>query len=226
MPLSMDLTWEQENFIKLARVIIEIIPKHLRALFITKWNAKVPNQPWKNDATSGQYLYNAMLWSVKDRKEKFNDTLHQMILAGNCESWDPSILFCVLLYARFYITETYQPHSQRASIVITERIHIHHLSDLRSKFFGYIVNMSVPNVYFEVISRKIRRLARDSFGTIAEDEIKQIIDSQSVAHLSYEFKSKLAKERQINEDFMEWVAGLKGRLLEGTQDVAMFFCSI
>ena len=207
----MDLTKEQENFIKLVKIIVEIVPKHLRGLFKTNWDAKFPTHLWTNDATSGQYLYNAIPQSVKQNQAKFNITLQQMILGGNCETWDPSALFFVLLYAGLKITDKCRPRNQRA-YPFTVIENIDRLRELRNTFFGHVVNMSVPDVDFGNISTEIKGIIKDVFGTITEDEIDQIINAQTTTQLSHDLKSKLDKEKQINEDFSEWISRLEGRL--------------
>ena len=218
----MDLTSEQENFIKLVKIIVEIVPKHLRGLFITNWNAKFPSQPWANDATSGQYLYNAIPQSVKKNQAKFNKTLQQMILGGDCETWDPSALFFVLLYAGFKITDKCRPRNQRA-YPFTVSENIDRLRELRNAVFGHVVNMSVPGVDFGSISTEIKRIIKGVFGAIAEDEIDQIVNAQITTQLSHDLKCKLDKEKQINEDFSEWIRKVEGDV-KGKQIINISSC--
>ena len=218
----MDLTSEQENFIKLVKIIIEIIPKHLRGLFITNWDAKFPSQPWANDATSGQYLYNAIPQSVKKNQAKFNITLQQMILVGDCETWDPSALFFVLLYAGLKITDKCRPRNQRA-YPFTVSENIDRLRELRNAFFGHVVNMSVPDVDFGNISTEIKGIIKDVFGTIAEDEIDQIINAQTTTQLSHDLKCKLDKEKKLNEDFSECIRKVEGDV-KGKQIIDISSC--
>ena len=218
--LRMDLTREEENFIKLVRIIVEIMPKHLRDLFITKWNAKFPNQPWANDAASGQYLYNAIPPAVKKNQAKFNNTLQQMILSGNSEVWDPSALLFVLLYADLKIIDTCRPRNQRANpFSVSENID--RFREIRNSFYGHNINMSVPDAEFASISTEIKGIAKDTFGTIAEDEIDQIINTQMTSQLSHDLKLKLAKETQVNEDFSEWIMRIEATVA-GMQNIDNF----
>ena len=218
----MDLTKDQENFIKLVKIIVEIVPKHLRALFITNWDAKFPSQPWANNATSRQYLYNAIPQSVKQIQAKFNITLQKMILAGDCKTWDPSALFFVLLYAGLKITDKCRPRNQRAyPFTVSECID--RLRELRNEFFGHVVNMSVSDADFGKISTEIKGIIKDVFGTGAEDEIDQVINAQVTSQLSHELKSKLDKEKQINKGFSEWIMRLEEDL-KGKQIVDISSC--
>ena len=218
----MDLTSEQENFIKIVKIIVEMMPKHLRDFFITSWDAKFPTQPWANDATSGQYLYNAIPQSVKKNQTKFNITLQQMILGGDCETWDPSALFFVLLYAGLKITDKCRPRNQRA-YPFTVSENIDRLRELRNVFFGHVINMSVPDADFGKISTELKEIIKDIFGTIVEDEIDQIINAQMTSQLSHDLKSKLHKEKQINEDFSEWIMRLEVNV-EGMQIAGISCC--
>ena len=227
----MDLTSEQENFVKLVKIIVEIMPKHLRSLFIDKWNKKARqsssnpncNPPlWANDAASGQYLYNAIPQSVKKNQAKFNTRLQQMILVGDCETWDPSALFFVLLYAGLRIIDKCRPRNQRAyPFNVSENID--RLRELRNEFFGHVVNMSVPDVDFGSISTEIKRIIKDVFGAIAEDEIDQIINAQMTSQLSHDLKSKLDKEKQINEGFSECIRKVEGDV-KGKQIIDISSC--
>ena len=214
----MGLPKEQENFIKLARIFIEIVPKHLRTLFLANWNAKYPNQPWTNDATSGHYLYNAVPLSVKGNQGNFDKTLQQMILAGNYELWDPSALFFVLLYAGLNLIDKCRPHNQK-TYPFTVSENIDRLCVLRNSFFGHAANMSVSDADFLSISTEIQQIANDVFSSITEDEIKQIISSQMETQLSHDLEIKLDKEKLINKDFSEWISRLEEKS-EGMQVIA------
>ena len=218
----MELTSEQENFIKLVKIIVEIVPKHLRDFFVTNWDAKFPSQPWANDAASGQFLYNAIPQSVKKTQAKFNITLQQMILVDDCETWDPSALFFVLLYADLKILGTCRPRNQRA-YPFTVSENIDRLCELRNAVFGHVINMSVHDADFGNISTEIKGIAKNVFCDIAEDEIHQVITAQVTSQLSHDLKSKLDKEKQINEDFSEWITRLEVKM-EGMQIAGISCC--
>ena len=66
----MVLTKERENFLKLANVILDPIPKCLRRLFIKQWNEKF-HTPWNSDSLSGEYLWRAIPNEIQNDKSFF-----------------------------------------------------------------------------------------------------------------------------------------------------------
>ena len=184
----MDLTREEENFCKLTKMIIEIMPKHLRQLFVAEWNAKFPSQPWANDAVSAQLLFNAIPPSAKNRNGDLNrKELQLKILSGDLNSWDPTILFYLFLYADLQLIDTYRPYTERTAA-------INRFRELRNSYFGHPANMSMSVDDFETLSKEIKDIAKDVFGAAAENEIDQIIHSQIKSTEYHALKKKYNEE--------------------------------
>ena len=194
----MELKDEDENFVKLVKIIIEVLSKHLRALFVDKWNTNNPTQQWANDAASGQLLHNAIPQKVKKDKRIFHITLEQMILAGDIEEWDPTALIFVFLNAKPNLIGTCRPKKQR-NPPFTEIEKIDRLREIRNKFFGHVPYMSVSDVEFGNISTELKAIVKDVFGNTAENEIDQIMNSPITTPLSEQLKSQLQKEFQFNQ---------------------------
>ena len=208
----MELKDEHENFVKLVKIIIEVLPKHLRALFVNKWDTNNPTQQWANDAASGQLLHNAIPQSVKKNKRSFHKTLEQMILAGDIEKLDPTALFFVLLFAELNLISTCRPKKER-NPPFTESENIDRFREIRNTFFGHVTNMSISAVDFGYISTELKAIAKDVFGNTAENEIDQIVSSQITTTLSDQLKSQLQKEKYFNEEFQEIVQGIHSLLV-------------
>ena len=210
----MDLTKEQENFIKLLKIIVDIVPKHLRYLFIRKWNAKFPHQPWANDAASGQCLYDAMPLSV--RRSRHILTWRHMIIYGNCELWTATALFFVFLYAGLKLIRISRPRYHRARpFSISENID--RLREIRNTFYGQVASMSIPDVDFVNVSTEIKEILKDMFGEFAADEVDQIVKSQIMTQVSYDLKNQLEIEEQVNYGFH------KRKMTFGEKPVGMQF---
>ena len=203
----MELNDGHEHFVKLVKIIIEVLPKHLRTLFVDKWNTKYPTQQWTHDAASGQLLHNEIPQGVKKNKRSFHNTLEQMILTGDIETWDPTALFFVLLFAGLNLTGACRPKKQR-NPPFTESENIDRLREIRNTFFAHVPNKSISAVDFGNISTELKAIAKDVFGNTAEKEIDEIVTSEIVTILSEQSKSQLEKEDQINQEFWKSVQGI------------------
>ena len=211
----MELAEGNEAFIKLVKIIIDIVPKHLRALFVNKWNAKNPAQPWANDAASGQLLLNAIPPNVKQNKKYFHKTLEQTILTGVSETWDPTTLFFVFLYAELNLIGTSFPKVQRSPTCTK----IDRLREIRNGFFAHVSEMSTSAIDFGNISTEMKAIAKDVFGNAAEDEIDKVVNSKIETKLSKQLQSDLDKQMKINQefqDFIEWQKKIE-RSVQGIQ---------
>ena len=203
----MELKDEDENFVKLVKIIIEVLPKHLRALFVDKWNTNNPTKQWANDAASGQLLHNAIPQNVKKNKGRFHNTLEQMILAGDIEKLDPTALIFVFLNAKPNLIGTCRPKNQR-NPPFTEIENIDRFREIRNTFFGHVTNMSISTVEFGNISTELKAIAKDVFGNTAENEVDQIVSSQVTTTLSDQLKSQLQKENCFNEECRKSLQGI------------------
>ena len=208
----MELNDEHENFVKLVKIIIEVLPKHLRTLFVDKWDTKYPTQQWTHDAASGQLLHNEIPQGVKKNKRSFHKTLEQMILTGDIETWDPTALFFVLLFAGLNLTGACRQKNIR-NLPFTESENIDRLREIRNTFFGHVANMSISAVEFGRISAELKAIAKDVFGSTAENEVDRVLNSQITTTLSDQLKSQLQKENQINREIQESIQGIDLLLL-------------
>ena len=202
----MELNDEEENFVKLVKIIIDVLSKHLRAFFVDKWNTKYPTNQWTNDASSGQLLHDAIPQRVKRNKRSFHKTLEQMILTGDIETWPHIALFFVLLSAELNLIDAPRPKNNR-NPPFNESEKIDRLREIRNTFFAHVANMSISAVEFGNISTELKAIAKDVFGSTAENEIDKIVNSQITTTLSDQLKSQLQKESQTNQEFQKSVQG-------------------
>ena len=205
----MELNDEEENFVKLAKIILDVLPKHLRVFFVDKWNSKYPTNQWTNDAASGQLLHNEIPQGVKKNKRSFHKTLEQMILTGDIERWDPTSLFFVLLSAGLNLIDAPRPMNHR-NPPFNESENIDRLRYIRSTVFGHVANMSISAVEFRIISAELEAIAKDVFGNAAEIEIHQIVNSQAETTLTEPLESQLEREYEL---FLNILQGIQFLLI-------------
>ena len=203
----MELNDEEEHFVKLVKIIIDVLPKHLRAFFVNKWNTKYPTNQWTNDAASGQLLHDAIPQRVKRNRLSFPNPIQQMILTGDIETWHYIALFFVLLSAELKLIDPPRPMNHR-NPPFNESENINRLREIRNTFFGHVPNMSISAAEFRIISAELKAIAKDVFGNGAEKEIHQIVNSQLKTTVSEQLESQLQKENQINREFQRSVQGI------------------
>ena len=198
---KMDLKKTNENFVKLAKMILDTMPKYMRVLFKDRWNAKYPIQPWTNDTTSGQHLCSLITNARNQNQSKIHPSMEHMIRGGDVEEWDPTILFFVFLYANLNLIDACRPQDQRVKpLSMSENIDC--LRVIRNTFFSHRPSMSVPD--FEKTSTDIKDIAKNVFGNVAENEIEEIAKSQITTPLSNQLEEQLERERAMNYKFTDW----------------------
>ena len=200
--ISMALSNEEENFVKIARIVLDVVPYHLRKLFITKWEEKYPNEKWQSNSTSGD----ALVTKIASVNRNYADKLK----AGDEQQWDTTILVYVFLYSGLkLIDQCRNPKEKRIPpLRISEEIDI--IRETRNEVFGHATQMSCPTHDFTALVDKLKSVARNIFGADAEKEIDGIrkvpIDTQSTADL----RQRLEEEKNRNDKFNQ---SLKGNLL-------------
>ena len=199
--VSMELSNEEENFVKIAKIVLDVVPHHLRKLFITKWEEKYPNEKWESNSTSGD----ALVAKIASVNKNYADKLK----AGDEQQWDTTILVYVFLYSGLkLIDQCRNPKEKRnPPLRISEEIDI--IRETRNEFFGHAAQMSFPSNDFAALVDKLKSVARNIFGADTEKEIDDIkkvpIDTQSTADL----RQRLEEEKNRNDQFNQ---SLKGKL--------------
>ena len=95
---------EEENFLRLVRIILHDIPSKLRVLLRTEFANKY-GTPYANDPVSGQVF----LANTRDRATKAK------IQNGNSEDFDCTTLFHCLLYSRDRLLPPMRPANTRVA---------------------------------------------------------------------------------------------------------------
>ena len=76
----MNLSVEQENFVKLTIAVLDVIPKHLKDLFKSQWDLKFPK--WKDGHNCGQFLFNKIPEGMKKKGSKFTEPMQISVENG------------------------------------------------------------------------------------------------------------------------------------------------
>ena len=204
----MVLTDEEENFVKLAQIVLNIVPKYLRSLFIQKWNAKFSE--WTSDPVSGLTLLNKIPHAARKNATCFAD-LKQKILTGYEADWDPTLLVFLLLYSEVKLIRKCRPKSQRKpQLRISEEID--KIRVIRNDFFAHASSMSCKPNDFLQLTTELKCAARNAFGAASEIEIAAILTSKIETQLSEQMRERLEKECKLNEKFQLWTEQIEKEL--------------
>ena len=162
--LEMKLSPENENLIKLAYVLLEIVAQHLRAYFVKLWDQRYPDEKWQGDIAKRNLKLKVLL--VKDMYTR-------NILNANEQSWDTTTLVRAIQSSSLNLTEGCRQYKQRTGQLRTsEEVDI--IRDIRNTFYGHVSSMSCSDVEFKEVMGKIKSVARNIFGDDAEKEIEEV----------------------------------------------------
>ena len=199
------LSAEEENFIKITKLILETVPKHLRNLFVEKWDEKYPNDKWQSDLASGNFLFNEIPNAAKNGK---NGVYANNMKSGKESEWDTTTLVYAMLYSKLNLITNCRPDDQRsAPLLISEEIDI--IRKVRNEFFAHASSMQCSSATFIGIAWKIKSVAKNVFGANAENDIDDIVTSQLTTKMTDQLKHQLLMEKNRND---EWEKALKGKL--------------
>ena len=184
--------------------MLEIIPKHLRELFVTSWNSKYPNCLWKDNAACSQQLYNDLWQSARERQTKLHKTCKKMLLGVSVDLWDPSVLFFVLLQEDLNLLQFCRAACEISpSFIVSENVEC--LRASRDSFLDHVTETSLTLCEFEAISSRMKIALSVVFGMHAVKETEEILSTQVTTGLAIHLKSQLQQEIEINSEYKEFI---------------------
>ena len=208
----MALTGEEENFVKVTKIVVDVIPKYLRKCFIAKWNDKYEmqyNKPWSSDNAIGTFLVSKLPKTVQNNKNREKEI--EKLKEGNEQTWDTTTVVFALVQPRPKLIPGSRPKGNRPGQPrISEEIEV--IRDVRNLFFAHVPNTSCSNTDLKAIVAKVKAVAKNIFGQDAEDEIDNVVKSQITTKLSVALQKKLDVEINRNRDFNELVCEMEGKL--------------
>ena len=201
----MSLSREEEYFIKITQIVLEIVPKYLRNLFIEKWDQKYPNNKWQSDSASGNFMFTEIPNAAKNGK---HELYANNMKSGKENEWDTTTLVYALLYSQLNLIPSCRPDSQRsAPLLISEEIDM--IRKIRNELFSHASNMKLSFRTFLDIISQVYSVAENAFGISAEHEIEEIEQSQLTAGVAELLKQQIHIEKTDNDEFEKV---LKGKL--------------
>ena len=194
----MELSIEEINFIKITKIVIEIIPKYLRICFIQQWNKNYPNMKWDSDNTSGIFLFDQL--SDKIKNNKGYEMSLEKIKTVNEKSWDTSTLVLVMLNSGLKLIKGVRPSNERSNpLRISEEIDV--IRSIRNLHFAHASSMSCSSADFTKIMTDIKSIARNIFDRDAEKAIDEIEKTQIETKMSTKLRKQLHMEITHNREF-------------------------
>ena len=192
----MVLSAEEENFIKITKIVLDIVPKYLRRLFVYCWS-KSRKYKWKPDDMSSMMLSTVPVWysNIDIGKRHFMDTMTSVRIG----EWNISTLLFAFLDANMYLVKGCRPVNKRSlPLRVSEEIDV--IRMVKKDFFSDPSSMQCSSVTFTEVTSKIKSVARNIFDADAEIEIDEFIRSKITTTMTKEqLKKQLPKKNPINE---------------------------
>ena len=147
----MELTGENNNYIKLSYILLDVVAKHLRKYFIKLWDAKYPSEKWNDDIDKKNHKLQGLL--IK------NQYVLKMV-NGNEEIWDTSTLLNAILDSNLKLMQDGSGEKKD-------------IEDI-SSFYNHLLSPSWSDADFKSIMTRMQILSKNRFGEDAEKEVGDI----------------------------------------------------
>jgi len=193
----MSLSREEEYFIKITKIVVDIFPKYLRKLFIDKWDQKYEYNRWQSDIASGNFLFNKI---PNDAKKGRNRVYAINLKSGKESDWDTSTLVYAMLYSQLNLIPSCRPDGQRsAPLLISEEIDI--IRKIRNDIPAHAPSMKCSfRPFLEIISQ-VHSVAENIFGINAKHEIEDLVKLPISTDVADLLKQQLLIEKNRNDEF-------------------------
>ena len=165
---------------RLAQIILTIIPKYLSKVFKDLWDIKHPTQKWESNSNSGEILLNNLPLAVQDGKIMKREAIQ--LKEGKEYEWDITTQMYVLLEDGLELTKD-ADHKHKAISII---------KDIRNSVIGHVSEMSCSNEDFDIYMKDLLSVAQQLFDVDATKDLERIQKSQE--HISEEERLQLLKE--------------------------------
>ena len=133
---------ESKNYFKLAFILLEIIPKHLRSIFKTEWDKRNPTAPWNDDEASRQAFINNEKQGPNWKNNKRN-----VPSTGDRDQWDLTRLSFMILYS----------HSLNLHPQLSLYKQAHKIKEIRNKYFAHSSTTSLSDSEFEAVYSEMEK---------------------------------------------------------------------
>ena len=223
----MALTKEGENFVRLSKIILEIVPANLRIFFETEWNKKFKNNPWDDTPTSGSLLVKEIKRMNKSRAKWTND-IKQALATGDKNKWDCTTMSFVLLDSELrIIPKTRSPTQQKHPLLASEEIY--KLRKIRNASYAHLDSASINEADYQKVISEIEQIFTN-LGWGLQD-IQSIKSSAVSTSEMKALEKKLREEKESNDKVMAiskevhrlkiLILGFPGKKLEMVNSMAL-----
>ena len=191
---NMLLTAEEENFIKITKIILDIVPKYLRKLFVCHWDNTYPNHKLQSENLTVEFLLSRVpkacrhLVFVKKMKEE------------SIEEWGSAALAFAFTDCGHRLIEGGRRLDERISpLRLSEELDI--IRKIHRDFCSNPSSRQCSHATFTNVASQMKSLAMNVFGADAEREVNEIIASQMATDVTIEqLNQQLRKEGNPTEE--------------------------
>ena len=199
---------EQENFLKIARIVLAIFPKYLRKLLKRQWDENYPDEKWCSGKES-DFLYNKLTEKVKNNKGRKAEL--ERLKNGNDQNWDTTTLVFAILDTGLHLVEPVRPGEWSPPLRISEQMFT--LRKIRNDVFGHLESMSCPFAKLHETVSYIKSSANSIFNQEGMKEIDEIANSRIETEAIDQLNRQLKKEKSRNEELELYFAGVSKFLI-------------
>ena len=169
----MELSEEEANFVKIVKIVLNVLPKYLRKSFINIWNRKHPDENWKSNEESGNFILNALPEKVRDTNNKMHKVYINKMMTGNEEEWDTSVLGFIIIDSGLKLID----ESIQEDKLIKEGFF--KAKEIRNSSYAHADKMFCSNANFAKTIADLKCIP----GGIINEEAKQEIDAIGKLHI-------------------------------------------
>ena len=167
--LKMESSPERDHFIKLSYILLDVVARHLRELFVKLWDKKYQNEKWNDDVEKRNRILQSLLVTRDGRQKK--DIYSQKILNGDEQKWDITTSIKAIMDPGLQLIDGCRPLDQETSTLL-EKIDI--IREIRNTYYGHISSMSCSLDDFCEVVDKIKHAAKHLFGREVKMKIHKI----------------------------------------------------
>ena len=204
----MELSENESNFMKIVKIVLDIVPKYLRKCFIQQWDKRFPTQKWRSNSASGNILFNALPQTVRLTKNKMYMKCIEKMRTGDEDTWDTTILGFAILDAGLKLINESKPEEKE----IKEGISM--IREIRNNCFGHQPEMSCSTPAFLKAIADLKSAPGNIIDDDAKKEINDIVSSNIMQKMMVQLMEQVKEEMERQKE--------NERLLKGKVPHLMF----
>ena len=147
----MEVTKEEENFMKLTQLMLDVIPRILRKLFIRQWNS-CHTEKWSSTSVSGEHLWSLIPVEIRNDSYLSSQDVQRKVQSGMEGSWDATLLTFLLLHAELKLIENCHPIQK-----VPLKISIDNIRLIRNRVFAHAPSSELSSAELKTVSTALKR---------------------------------------------------------------------